>query len=282
MKPVLIGASVLLGLAVLKLAWKYIWLKFFAVKEAYRFSRYHKVKFLEGKICGCFTCLHIFSAAEIVEWTDNGLTAVCPYCGTNTVLSDSLGFPITEEFLGRMRDENIEDAYEELESLKGQVIADQHDEEIAPLPYGKTCVGTAGCGPISIYNVLILLGRSASLYEILRTFEKNKYIIFHGKFGTNPHILGRALKKYQLDYEFYMQEDVMEAHMKKDDLAILAIWNNRNNPLEGAHFFTVQKLETGYDTYNAGRVKNKQTLKDIIANGKLIKGYRIIDDNRGE
>ena len=72
-----------------------------------------------------------------------------------------------------------------------------------------------------------------------------------------------------------MKVDELDAHMKPGDLAILAVWNNRNNLLEGAHFFTVQKLEDGYQTYNAGQIHNTRTLEDAIAKGRLIKGYRI-------
>lgn len=54
--------------------------------------------------CGCFSCGEIYDPAEIVEWVEDrdGLTAICPYCGIDSVLPDCAGYPITKEFLERM------------------------------------------------------------------------------------------------------------------------------------------------------------------------------------
>lgn len=55
--------------------------------------------------CGCFCCGMIFNATEIVEWVPdrNRDTAICPYCGIDSVISDNAGYPITEEFLVKMQ-----------------------------------------------------------------------------------------------------------------------------------------------------------------------------------
>ena len=54
--------------------------------------------------CGCFYCGKIFEASEVIEWVidRNGDTALCPYCMIDSVLPDSAGYPLTEEFLVRM------------------------------------------------------------------------------------------------------------------------------------------------------------------------------------
>lgn len=36
--------------------------------------------------CGCFYCQMIFDILHIEEWTDNGLTAICPFCGVDSVI----------------------------------------------------------------------------------------------------------------------------------------------------------------------------------------------------
>ena len=36
--------------------------------------------------CGCFCCLQIFNAAEVVDWIDDGDTPLCPHCGVAAVL----------------------------------------------------------------------------------------------------------------------------------------------------------------------------------------------------
>jgi hypothetical protein len=55
----------------------------------------------EAKICGCFYCLKQFRADQITEWVDSDETALCPFCGIDSVL----GFETDaadEELLRRM------------------------------------------------------------------------------------------------------------------------------------------------------------------------------------
>jgi len=56
-------------------------------------------------LCGCFYCLKIFDQNEILEWIDDesGKTAMCPYCGIDSIIGKKSGFPITEEFLESMK-----------------------------------------------------------------------------------------------------------------------------------------------------------------------------------
>lgn len=53
--------------------------------------------------CGCFHCLKKFPPYAIKIWADKGETALCPYCGMDSVLADRSGFPLTEEFLTAMK-----------------------------------------------------------------------------------------------------------------------------------------------------------------------------------
>jgi acetone carboxylase gamma subunit len=55
-----------------------------------------------------FYCLEIYSPSEINEWivADNDCdrygTAICPYCGIDSVIGESSGYPITKDFLTKM------------------------------------------------------------------------------------------------------------------------------------------------------------------------------------
>ena len=63
-------------------------------------------KLLEhDSVVGCFYCLEIFSPSEIVEWCPDKIddTALCPYCGIDSILGEYTGFPITKEFLTAMQ-----------------------------------------------------------------------------------------------------------------------------------------------------------------------------------
>ena len=76
------------------------------VKAAHQHSCNHKEKLLKDKKCGCFFCLAIFSPLEITEWIDDiEGTAICPYCGIDSVIGESSGYPITSEFLTQMNKE---------------------------------------------------------------------------------------------------------------------------------------------------------------------------------
>ena len=70
---------------------------------AHQFSSGNRKALKTDKICGCFYCLKIFSPQEITDWIDTGsVTALCPYCGIDSVIGESSGYPITESFLEEM------------------------------------------------------------------------------------------------------------------------------------------------------------------------------------
>lgn len=73
-------------------------------EEAHRCSIRHRRQLEKDKICGCFHCLAIFHPNEITEWIDDNEddTALCPFCGIDSVIGESSGFPITKEFLEGM------------------------------------------------------------------------------------------------------------------------------------------------------------------------------------
>lgn len=74
-------------------------------RQAHYFSNNHKPELEKDNVCGCFYCGKIFSPAEIKEWIvvnnpcDRHGTAICPHCGIDSVIGESSGYPITEEFM---------------------------------------------------------------------------------------------------------------------------------------------------------------------------------------
>ena len=77
------------------------------IEAAHEHSIFNKKEILKSKFCGCFYCLKVYQATEIVEWTDNdnlkGETALCSFCGIDSVIGDSSGFPISDNtFLQQM------------------------------------------------------------------------------------------------------------------------------------------------------------------------------------
>lgn len=76
---------------------------------AHQYCSNHKEKLSMDMKCGCFYCLKIFSPTSITEWLneengDSGGTALCPFCGIDSVIGESSGYPITETFMKEMYD----------------------------------------------------------------------------------------------------------------------------------------------------------------------------------
>ncbi len=71
--------------------------------SAHKYSRNNREFLIKSNICGCFSCLKIFSTFNISNWTDNDKTAICPYCKTDSILPESSHYPITTEFLIEMK-----------------------------------------------------------------------------------------------------------------------------------------------------------------------------------
>lgn len=62
---------------------------------------YHNEELLStAEKCGCYSCGCIYSPSEIKRWTDAPpRTAICPYCGIDSVLDDKAFEPFTEQGL---------------------------------------------------------------------------------------------------------------------------------------------------------------------------------------
>lgn len=75
------------------------------VIDAHAFSINNEDELMSETKCGCFYCLEIFNPKEIEEWCDDEVgTALCPFCGIDSVIGESSGYPITKEFLQAMHD----------------------------------------------------------------------------------------------------------------------------------------------------------------------------------
>lgn len=72
------------------------------VRDAHEHSSKHRAEILASELCGCFYCEKTFGAQEIMDWTDDKQTALCPKCGIDSVIGSCSGFPINKEFLHQM------------------------------------------------------------------------------------------------------------------------------------------------------------------------------------
>ena len=97
--------------AYLELNPKYIWthdgLPEITLKDKcqliHKYSIHNHDAISKSSSCGCFYCEKIFDKALIEDWVNdkNGETALCPFCGIDSVLPDSI-VDLSEDLLNAM------------------------------------------------------------------------------------------------------------------------------------------------------------------------------------
>jgi hypothetical protein len=76
------------------------------VEAAHQASSRHRGQIEKSKRCGCFYCLKTFSPTDIKEWIEESSgaeTALCPFCGIDSVIGDASGYEVTHDFLSAMQ-----------------------------------------------------------------------------------------------------------------------------------------------------------------------------------
>lgn len=71
---------------------------------AHQLCNSNQEKLKDAQVCGCFYCLRIFDPKEIIWEDEEDHTAMCPYCGIDSVLPESATLPITKAFLKKMHE----------------------------------------------------------------------------------------------------------------------------------------------------------------------------------
>lgn len=73
---------------------------------AHRHSANHRAELEHSDVCCCFYCEKTFSVSYVAEWVeDERGTALCPYCGIDSVLGSASGFPVADaSFIRAMHD----------------------------------------------------------------------------------------------------------------------------------------------------------------------------------
>ena len=72
------------------------------MRYAAKFAMHNKNELEKATLCGCFYCLALFNPQEIKEWTDNGDTAICPFCNVDAVLSETSEVHLDKETLNKL------------------------------------------------------------------------------------------------------------------------------------------------------------------------------------
>ena len=72
------------------------------LKDAHLHTASNATEFEGAKECGCICCRRIFSADEVEDFAEHGETAICPYCGCDSLIADLSGIKLTKELLSNL------------------------------------------------------------------------------------------------------------------------------------------------------------------------------------
>ena len=79
------------------------------LQKYHRKSSNNRKEIINFSECGCFYCLRYFNPKEIKEWVDSadifeeGQTALCPFCGIDSVLPGSCDIR-NQDFMSEMHE----------------------------------------------------------------------------------------------------------------------------------------------------------------------------------
>ena len=111
-------------------------------------------------------------------------------------------------------------------------------------------LGTNGCGYISIYNSGILLNKYMDLRSIIYWMEQNDGLLLKSAFGTNPFVMKRFLELMGISCDIYTDLSTFESKKEDGKFYIICQWNNKDDILDGAHFYAVECHNGKLYSYN--------------------------------
>lgn len=74
------------------------------LKRLHAYSSHNKSLIDTSQKCYCFYCKTVMDSREIKKYTDDGQTAICPECGMDSIIPDSIGETIDETVISEMND----------------------------------------------------------------------------------------------------------------------------------------------------------------------------------
>ena len=154
---------------------------------------------------------------------------------------------------------------------------------------GTEYMADVGCEIAATYNALKLRGRIIPCSSIIRSFEKDGYLMKNksvGDWGSDPYAIGDYLDDNSINYTQYNSYGTMELALNRSvgsayDVYIISFWNNINDMNEGLHtvaLYTSTSDSALYVYNNSSNSKSVQSVSNygaIIGHGAFIVGYRI-------
>lgn len=73
------------------------------IEKASRLSIHNRIMIELSKKCGCYYCTKIFDAERVKDYIDADDTAMCPFCGIDSVLPDASVCNLNKKLIKKVR-----------------------------------------------------------------------------------------------------------------------------------------------------------------------------------
>ena len=135
--------------------------------------------------------------------------------------------------------------------IDDKMIYCQHDIPKDKWRYGLRSSASTGCGWISVYNAMRIMGYRPNAEMLIKYFEQ-QVPIFNGNTGT--FVLSPMLffKKFGFDVKTTVRLNDFDKIVQNSDVCIMYYWWRRGMKT-GAHFVALHKNPKGIVSYNTYR-----------------------------
>jgi hypothetical protein len=126
----------------------------------------------------------------------------------------------------------------------GMPIFGQNAAPVSSIHMGFSTANQNGCGWISTYNAMYLLGNAQTSSSIISYLENDGGMVFGGMMGTNPESIANYFSDMgvhaNLTYDFFMGIDGMMQNSGSNVFVLL--YSHQN----GAHYIAVEYKDGKY------------------------------------
>lgn len=171
-------------------------------------------------------------------------------------------------------------------SSMGYIYAQRECPQFA---IGGQYMADVGYEIAATYNALKLRGRIIPCSSIIRSFEKDGYLLKYktvGDWGSDPYAIGDYLDDNSINYTQYNSYGTMELALNRSvgsayDVYIISFWNNINDINEGLHIVALytstsdSALHVYNNSSNSKSVQSVANYGALIGDGAFIVGYSI-------
>ena len=73
-----------------------------ALAEAHVHTLHNRAEIVQSQNVRCICCLATMPADTVTDYIDGGPTALCPACGTDTLIGDAAPFPLDDKLFRQL------------------------------------------------------------------------------------------------------------------------------------------------------------------------------------